>query len=204
MERHPIVRAGKAFCRTLTTLYHDLKVLAPCEIPLESGGILVSNHTSSLDPILLQASCPRLITWMMAKEYYPLFGLKWFFDIIDPILVERSGRDMSATRMALRALKEGRLIGLFPEGRIEHDGVMLEFQTGVALLASRAGVPVYPAYLDGSQRRKEMIESLLTPHYCSVAYGPPVIVGEVDGREGLDAATQRIRDAVKDLGRFSA
>jgi 1-acyl-sn-glycerol-3-phosphate acyltransferase len=200
LERQIVVRSGKRICQVVTTYFHHLTVLTPCPIPATGGGILVCNHTSSLDPVPLQAACPRLITWMMAKEYAGVFGTQWFFRAIEPILVERSGRDMAATRMALRALKEGKILGLFPEGRIETSNELLEFQTGIALLAMKSGVPIYPAYLDGSQRCKGMVEALLVPNRITLAFGPAIqLKDEGDGRDGLERATARIRDAVGKL-----
>ena len=199
IERRLIVRGGKGFVRGYTTLFHDLRLLTPCPVPRRGPGILVCNHTSSLDPVLLQAACPRVITWMMAKEYNA-FGLRWFLNAIEPILVERSGRDMAATRAALRALKDGKMLGLFPEGRIETTPELLEFQTGIALLAQKSGAPVYPAYLDGSLRGKGMLEALISPQQATLAFGPPIHLNDDgEGREGLDAATLRIREAVAAL-----
>jgi 1-acyl-sn-glycerol-3-phosphate acyltransferase len=199
MERRPVVRAGKSVTRAYATWFHSLEVLTPCPIPLEGGGILVCNHTSSLDPVLLQAAVPRLIIWMMAKEYRNLFGLKWFFDAIEPIPVERSGRDTAATRAALRVLKEGKILGLFPEGRIEPHHHLLPFQTGAAMLATRSGVPVYPAYLDGTQRQTGMMEAFLRPNHARLSFGPPLHLGDPEGREGLEAATAKIQSAVARL-----
>lgn len=200
LERQIVVRSGKRICQAVTTYFHHLTVLTPCPIAATGGGILVSNHTSSLDPVPLQAACPRLITWMMAKEYAGVFGTQWFFRAIEPILVERSGRDMAATRLALRALKEGKILGLFPEGRIETSNELLEFQTGIALLAMKSGVPVYPAYLDGTQRCKGMVEALMVPNRITLAFGPAIqLTDEGDGRDGLERATARIRDAVREL-----
>jgi 1-acyl-sn-glycerol-3-phosphate acyltransferase len=200
LERSWAVRGGKRFVRAFTSRYHDLRVLTPCPIPEAGGAIIACNHTSSLDPVPLQAACPRMITWMMAREYANLPGLRWFLRAIEPILVERSGRDMAATRAALRALKDGKILGLFPEGRIETSHDLLEFQTGVALLAMKARVPVYPAYLDGDQRRKGMVEALLVPQRMTLAFGPAVDIDyDAEGREGLEAQTQRIRDAVAAL-----
>jgi 1-acyl-sn-glycerol-3-phosphate acyltransferase len=201
IERRLIVRAAHPFVRTFCSLFHDLKVLTPCPIPAGGGGaILVCNHTSSLDPVLLQAAVPRVITWMMAKEY-DRFPIRWFLNAIEPILVERSGRDMAATRAALRALKDGKILGLFPEGRIETTPKLMEFQTGVALLALKSGAPVYPAFLDGTQRCKGLVEALLRPQQVTLAFGPPVDLGTngEEGREGLETATQRIREAVAAL-----
>src|SRR5436190_21478294 len=78
LENSIVVRGGKRFVRWFSTAYHGLKVLTPCPIPADpraGGAILVSNHISSVDPVPLQAACPRLITWLMAKEYGNLFGL---------------------------------------------------------------------------------------------------------------------------------
>ena len=203
LERQITVRVGKRVSRAFSNHFHDLKILTPWQVPPTGGALLVCNHTSSLDPIILQAASPRLVTWMMAKEYAYMFGARWFFEAIEPILVERSGRDMAATRSALRALRDGKLLGLFPEGRIEKSRELLEFQTGVALLAMKSGAPVYPAYLDGTQRRQGMLEACITPNRVTVAFGPEVQFDrENDGREGLEAATLRIRDAVAALSRL--
>jgi 1-acyl-sn-glycerol-3-phosphate acyltransferase len=199
IERRLIVRTGQRFVRAFTTCFHDLRLLTPCPIPHRGAGILVCNHTSSLDPVLLQAACPRVITWMMASEYN-VFGLRWFLNAIEPILVERSGRDTAATRAALRALKDGKLLGLFPEGRIEPSHQLLEFQTGIALLARKSGAPVYPAYLDGSPRGKGMLEAMVYPQQATLAFGPPIHRHDDDhGREGLEEDTARIRTAVAAL-----
>jgi 1-acyl-sn-glycerol-3-phosphate acyltransferase len=199
IERRLIVRGGKRVVHVFTTLFQDLRVVTPSPIPHRGPGILVCNHTSSLDPVLLQAACPRVITWMMAKEY-SVFGLRWFLNAIEPIMVERSGRDMAATRAALRALKDGKLLGVFPEGRIETTHELLEFQTGIALLAQKSRAPVYPAYLDGSLRGKGMLEALISPQQATLAFGAPLEIDhEREGREGLEAATERIRRAVAGL-----
>src|SRR6266568_8614911 len=97
--------------------YHNVEVVSPCQLPAKGPAILVCNHVSSLDPMLLQWACSRLIVWMMAKEYY-LPGTRWLFDVIRVIPVERSRRDMVATRAAMRALEDGHVLGIFPEGRL--------------------------------------------------------------------------------------
>lgn len=199
IERRLFVRGGKLAVHLLTSYFHDLRVLNPCPIPARGAAILVCNHVSSLDPVILQAACPRVITWMMAREY-AVFGIRWFLNAIEPIMVERSGRDMAATRSALRALKDGKVLGVFPEGKIETTHELLEFQTGIALLAMKSGAPVYPAYIDGSLRSKGMLEALIVPQQVTLAFGAPITLDDQrEGREGLEAATAQIRDAVANL-----
>jgi len=186
----------------LCHLYHDVRVYTPCRLPRNGPGILVCNHTSGADPLFIQSACRRLITWMMAAEYYqvPVPGLPWVFRSIGIIPVQRSGRDMPAMRMALRALHKGRILGVFPEGRIETGRELLSLQTGVAMLAIKSGVPVYPAYLDGTQRGKEIAHAVLTPCAATLIFGPPLQFDRSSSsRESLEAATDNIKRAIEAL-----
>jgi 1-acyl-sn-glycerol-3-phosphate acyltransferase len=185
--------ANRVFCRG----YHQLSVLSPDPLPLRGPAILVCNHISGLDPLLVQSACRRLIVWMMAAEYYQIKSLSWLFKMVRAIPVDRSGRDLAATRAALRALSQGHILGIFPEGRIEPDHDLLPFQTGVALMAIKTAVPVYPAYLDGTQRGKEMVEAVAGPNHARLRFGPAVDFDRHStSKESLESATAQIRRAV--------
>jgi 1-acyl-sn-glycerol-3-phosphate acyltransferase len=175
-------------------------VLSPQQLPRNGPAILVCNHISGLDPLLVQSICPRVIIWMIAREYYEVKGLNWVFKQVGLIPVERTGRDLASTRASLRALADGKVLGIFPEGRIEPDRQILPFQTGVALMAIKTQVPVFPVWLEGTCRGREITEAVLRPCEASVSFGPAV---EFDrsgtDREILEAATQKIEKAVKDL-----
>ncbi len=191
--------------RLFTRVYHRLDVLSPCRLPAMGPAILICNHTSGLDPQLIQSCCPRMITWMMAQEYYDLPVIKHILDAIGVIRVTRSGRDTSATRAAMRALHDGQLLGIFPEGKIETSRELLPFQTGVAMMAIKTGVRVYPAYLDGTQRGCEMVAGFLRPHHATVAFGDEVAFArDADDRDGLTAATTAMQAAIASLRNFSS
>jgi len=193
-----VLMAGNLF---FTRAYHRLAVETACPLPNRGPAILVCNHVSALDPLLVQSAVPhRLVIWMMAKEYYDIKPLGWVYRTVQAIPVARSGRDLAATRMALRALEDGRILGVFPEGKIETSRDLLPFQTGVALMAIKAGVEVYPAYLDGTQRGKEMVEAVLSPNRARLTFGPKVEFDRTStSREALDVATEKIRQAVEGL-----
>jgi 1-acyl-sn-glycerol-3-phosphate acyltransferase len=126
--------------------------------------------------------------------------MKWMYKTIEAIPVDRSGRDMAATRAALRALGNGRILGIFPEGKIAPTRDLLPFQGGVAMLAIKTRVPVYPAFLDGTQRGQEMSAAILNPNDATLAFGPPVQFDRRGtSREVMESATARIRDAVETL-----
>ncbi len=181
-------------------LFHRLSVRTRNQLPPSGAAILVCNHISGLDPVLLQAASSRLIVWMMAKEYYDMKSLNWFFKIVEAIPVNRGHHDSSSTRASLRALAAGRVLGIFPEGRIETSQELLQFHTGVALMAIKAGVPVYPAYLEGTTRGKEMIAAVLRPNQISLRFGPEIKFDRsTTDKEGLQRATDTIKAAVEEL-----
>jgi 1-acyl-sn-glycerol-3-phosphate acyltransferase len=206
--RHPekrkslraLTTANECFCQ----LYHRLELNGKWQLPAKGPAILVSNHISGLDPLLIQSVSPRVIVWMMAREYYEVKATKWIFRLAESIPVERTGRDLASTRAAMRALEAGRILGIFPEGKIELSDELLPFQTGVALLAIKTGVPVYPAYLDGTARQKSMLSALLFPNRLTLSLGPAVDFDRSStGRETLEKATETIYQAVADLKRKS-
>ena len=174
-------------------------MLAPQRLPRRGSAILVCNHTSGLDPLLIQSVCSRLIVWMMAKEYYDLKWLTPIYRTVEAIPVDRGRPDMAATRAALRALSMGRILGVFPEGRIETSRELLPFNTGVAVLALRSRAPVFPAYLDGTQRGKEMGPAFAIPNRATLRFGPEVVLERAAGRRQLATATAAIETAVRSL-----
>jgi 1-acyl-sn-glycerol-3-phosphate acyltransferase len=194
------IRLLQAFDVCFARIYHRVNVLSPQRLPKQGPAILICNHVSGLDPMLIQAVCPRLIVWMMAREYYEIPVLRTVFKTVEAIPVDRAGRDLAATRAALRALEAGRILGVFPEGKIETSHSLLPFQTGVALMALKANVAVYPAYLDGTQRGKEMVPAVLTRNVASVAFGPPLeYPGVSTSKEVLQEVTERYVEAVERL-----
>jgi 1-acyl-sn-glycerol-3-phosphate acyltransferase len=185
--------------RLYTRAYHRIEVRTPFRVPATGAAILVCNHTSGLDPLLIQSISPRVITWLAAKEFVEHPALNWFFRTIGAIPVARSGRDTASVRAAMRALHDGKLLGVFPEGRIETARELLPFQDGVAQMAMKTGVPIYPAYLDGTQRNKPMLQAFLEPQDVRVAFGPSFALERSADKDDLSANTARVRAAIAEL-----
>lgn len=200
VDHRPAVRFLNAANAFYARAYHRINLLSPPQLPPRGPAILVCNHTSGLDPFLIQAVCPRIITWMMAKEFYDVPAFTWALKLIGAIPVARSGRDSMATRSAIRSLHDGEVLGVFPEGRIEREPGLMPFQSGVALMAIKTGVPVYPAYLDGTQRNKPMAQAFLEASEATLSFGPPVSFDRSStDKDALSAATDAIQSAVQSL-----
>jgi acyl-[acyl-carrier-protein]-phospholipid O-acyltransferase / long-chain-fatty-acid--[acyl-carrier-protein] ligase len=134
------------FLKILSLIYR-VQVRGVEDFPEEGQGVLlVSNHVSYVDVIVLQMACPRMIRFLSFAEFFkrPLLGsiLRWFQAIpISP----RQAKD--AVIKAAEALQQGDVICIFPEGQLTLTGDLQEFQKGFELIARRAQVPVLPVHL---------------------------------------------------------
>jgi 1-acyl-sn-glycerol-3-phosphate acyltransferase len=155
----------------------------PCTVPPTGPAILAANHTSFIDPVLLYATGrPRLICFLVAREYYdrPVTGR--LLRSICCIATTRSGHDLPATREAFRRLDEGRLIGIFPQGRIALPGEHVEPHGGIALLALRSRAPVIPVHISGTRHSESILWTFLRRHRARIRYGKPVDLSAFYGR----------------------
>jgi 1-acyl-sn-glycerol-3-phosphate acyltransferase len=181
-------------------MWHRLLVPIPCPVPKEGPGILICNHLSSLDPMLVQAHCPRVIHWMIAREYYEQGSLRWLLDVAGLIPVDRSGRDTAAIRKALALLEAGGILGIFPEGKIETDGQLLPFQPGILLLATKSGAPIYPMCLEGSQRGRGMLAAYFRRNRAALVFGPPMTLSRQEiTKERSEATMTGLRMSIEKL-----
>ncbi len=204
-ETRPGLRALWAVNYLTSRCWHDLTIHTPCVIPRHGPAILTCNHISGIDPMLVQAASRRPIVWMMAGEYYEMKSMGWVYRTIGNIPVSRGGRDMAAMRHAMRALQCGRVLGIFPEGRISPTREYLPFQTGVALIAMRMGVNIYPASLEGTQRNKGMVEAFIHRQRAEITFGEPIRFSKSDpDRRDINTVTaelQTITERLRDSGR---
>ncbi len=177
-------------------MFHDVRVLTPPPLPRVGSAIVCCNHVSGLDPLLIQSTTRRIIRWLTAIEYCKAPGLKSILARLRAIPVERAGRDGAAIRTALRALRDGEILGIFPEGKIEVGDALDEFQTGAAALAIHGKCPIVPGYLDGTTRGRSMGDAFGKPNRCVIAFGQPIHPIPGDSPEAL---TARLRDAIGHL-----
>lgn len=161
------------FCRVFSRVVHRVEYTGLEHVPdtNDAGPILVvSNHTAALDPIIIQSACPVHIRWMMAEEYGS-DEYAWFWNWLGIISVRRDGRDSAAARTALRHLKQGGAIGLFPEGGIENPAEQLRpFMDGLTMFIARSSAPVLLVWVRDTPKTGSVISSLLQPSRSKVTF----------------------------------
>lgn len=197
------------FWRNLTELYcrlcFRLRADGVEHVPREGPLIITSNHTVSIDPLLI-ISCirDRVPAYMIAREFYniPVFGR--LTKMIGCIPVNRSGEDTAATRAALRHLRQGKSLGIFIQGRINRPGEVLPPKQGVAVLALRTGAKVVPAYICGTKYTAGVTPGFFRLHRARVRFGAPVdvlaLTGGAADRQAVEFVTKTLFERIYTLG----
>ena len=121
-------------------------------VPMKGPLLIIANHLSWYDPILLGVELPRRVRYFTKSEIFrwPIVGL--LGRLTGQIPVHRGAHDHEAIEKGLAYVREGKAVMIFPEGAVEKQGRMLPAHTGTALLAVRTGVPVLPIALCGTRR----------------------------------------------------
>ncbi|QEL12050.1 MFS transporter [Kushneria phosphatilytica] len=137
----------------LVHLWYRLRLRGREFIPDEGAAVVVCNHVSFMDALILGGASPRPLRFLMDKPIYESPWLNWFFRMAGAIPVESERRDPGGMRRALdtvsEALSNGEVVMVFPEGRLTPNGDVQQFRRGIELILSRNPVPVVPAALSG-------------------------------------------------------
>lgn len=182
--------------------WFQLRLVGQAHAPKQGPVILVSNHLSWIDSLLVSAVTRRKVSFLIAREFYDRPGIRWFTHLLDCVPVARDGHDVAAVKGALRILHSGGVLGAFPEGQISTGGTLQPGREGVAMLALRTGVPVVPVCLRGPVWTASFGWAFLRPRRVWVAVGAPLSFSKVahPSREQLQEATAAIMDAIRALG----
>ena len=127
-------------------LIYRVKALGTEHLP-PGGFLLLPNHISFVDAVVLQLACPRRIRFIIDQEYYQNPILHPIMRLAGCIPIT-SRRAKDAVRTAAEKIKEGEVVCLFPEGQLSRSGTLLRLRRGYELIARAAGMPVVPVWLD--------------------------------------------------------
>jgi len=158
-------------------LFFRLKVTGQQNIPLDGPFIIVANHSSLLDPVILGVSVRPKVIFVAAAYLFKIGWLGYLLRKANSIPVQREN-DISSLKRALKILQQGGVLGIFPEGGVDRQKDDLPIKAGAAFLATKVGVPIVPIKIKGADkalpRGAKFIRSLhkieveiKKPIYCS-------------------------------------
>lgn len=164
-------------------------------IPMQGAVLVVTNHLSYADPPLIYITMRRPDMVVLAADTYKknLF-YKWLVDSVGGVWINRGSGDRAALKVTMEVLKQGKMIGMAPEGtRSKHTHALQVGKTGAAFLASKAGVPILPVGISGTEKAWQEIKHLRRPT-LTITYGPLFTLPPIerDAKETLEQYTHEI------------
>lgn len=161
-------------------------------VPATGPVLMVSNHTSYLDPVAIGDASPRRVVFMAKAELFKNAVLGFLLRGVDSFPVRRGEPDRQAFKTTFAMLEDSRAVCIFPEGT-RHEGEGLgEAEPGAALFAIRTGCPVVPVYVSGTNRMLDR-KGKLHRAKVTVAFGEPFTL---DRKADKDAAGGMLMDAI--------
>jgi 1-acyl-sn-glycerol-3-phosphate acyltransferase len=179
------------------------KVTGAENVPATGGAILASNHLAVADSFFMPLRVRRRVTFPAKSEYFTEKGVKgrlkkWFFTGVGQIPIDRSGGTaaQAALDTATRLLREGNLLGIYPEGTRSPDGRLHKGKTGVARIALEAGVPVIPVAMIGTEKVNPIGSKTWRPRRLEIHFGKPLDFSRYQGLQGDRFVERSITDEI--------
>jgi 1-acyl-sn-glycerol-3-phosphate acyltransferase len=196
---HPVWKFLQAFSRIMTTLLFDLKVYGAHRVPREGGVLLVSNHQSYLDPVLLGVRLKRPLSYMAKSELFKHRAFAWLIRSLGAFPVKQGAGDVGAMKETIARLHEGRALNIFPEGSRTENGELLPIEKGVGLVIRKAKVPVVPVVIDGSFGAWPRKNKLPRPHPIRILYGRPLDLSSMNREQVIETIDRKFREMFAEL-----
>ena len=167
------------------------KVEGAENLPLSGPVILAINHVSIWDPVLAACSLPRQVSFMAKEELFSIPILGTIFSKLGAFPVKRGQGDMNAIRQSLAILKQGRILGLFPEGTRSKTGEIQKGMPGMVLLMEKSQASVVPVKVYGTA-------NLMTKGWgkIGVVIGKPLTAQMLKAPEGVENRREWIADRI--------
>ncbi len=184
-------KLAQVFCRIFTTCCFDLKVYGQHHVPPKGGVLLVANHQSYLDPVLVGVRLERPLHYIAKSELFENRHFARLLRWLNGFPVRQGAIDVGAVRETITRLREGHALTIFPEGSRTNNGELLPIARGVSLVVRRAKVPVIPVAIEGSYQAWPIDQSMFRPRKIRVMYGPPMELSGLSDEEILHTIEQQ-------------
>jgi len=148
-----LLHTMRILLRVLFSCVYTLRTSGTHHIPTTSGALFICNHVSWIDALLVFASSPRPVRFMMARQLYNLWFLRPFMKragVIPVALTDGPRQMLTSLQQAQAAINKGDIVCIFPEGKIVRDGFSAPYKRGVSRIAQNIDAPIIPIHIDGA------------------------------------------------------
>jgi 1-acyl-sn-glycerol-3-phosphate acyltransferase len=180
-------RTFQLLLRPVIHILARIEVRGEENIPESGPFILVANHQSFLDPVVVQLLCSRPIHTLAKSTQFTGRFMAWFMPRANAIPTRRYRIEPQAVRVMLRRLAEGEAVGVYPEGERSWDAHLQPFRRGTIRVLLKAGVPVVPCGLAGTYDVWPRWSKTILRRRVRVTYGEPILWPAMDDRKARNA-----------------
>jgi 1-acyl-sn-glycerol-3-phosphate acyltransferase len=163
-------------------------------VPKSGPIILLSNHQSNLDPVLVGVACPRQLRYLAKKSLF-FWPFSWWIRALGAVPLDLQGSALSGLKTMLRLLKQGDGVMVFPEGTRTPDGRIQPLMAGFCPLARRSGATIVPVAIDGAFAALRAGARFPRPEPITLQIGPPILpdqIAQLSDEQLVKLATERI------------
>lgn len=185
-------------CRMTAILAFRIRCRGRKLVPPTGGGLVLSNHQSHLDPVLVGLATDRRLNYLARDTLFGFAPFRWLIYSLDAIPIDREGLGLAGLKETLKRLKRGELVLIFPEGTRTRDGEVGTLKPGFCALVRRAGVPILPVGIDGAFDSWPRWRHLPAPAVIHIQFGEPlepIEIAGLDDRQLVAEVARRIRIA---------
>lgn len=186
----------RRLCRLATSTYWRVRCDGVEHLPTQGGALVLSNHQSFIDPVLVGVCTRRRLTYLARKTLFR-GPMKWLIESLNAIAIDREGMGLSGLKETLRRLKREEAVVIFPEGARTFDGQIMPLLPGFVALARRGRVPLIPVGIDGAFQSWPRQRKLPRPAVVQVEFGAPITpesLRELSDDQVLAEVERRMRE----------
>ena len=187
----------KILCKFVFGIIFRTKVIGAENIPKEGGFILAANHMSNWDPPFLGTFIDRIVNYMGKEELFKNPVMAMICRGLNVFPVKRGAADKNAVKNAIKILKGGKCLGIFPEGTRSKTGKIRKAESGVSLIAAMTKAPIIPAAIINTEK---IFSSEIKFPRLAVVYGKPIFFsGNAKDKDELNNFAQSVMAEVSKL-----
>jgi 1-acyl-sn-glycerol-3-phosphate acyltransferase len=178
------------FFQLLCTFWLRLRVYGREHLEGVDGALLLINHQSYLDPMIVGVGLKRPVSFLARDSLYKVPLIGWVLNHTYVLPINRDAANTASIRACIKRLEEGYLVGLFPEGTRSSDGQLGEIKPGFVAIIRRAKVPVIPVAVEGCYEAFPKGAWFIRPHKIRVVFGKPIPAADIERltQKGQEAA----------------